>query len=327
MNDIVSTADVTRRVLLIENSVADRRVLRNWLATDHIEVHEATDLLTGLAACSKFHPDLILLELRLPGLDGFETIRRLKDNPLTRSIPVIFLSAATSTEKAKGLDLGAVDFVSKPFEPMELRARVRAALRTKYFQDLLESQAHLDGLTGLGNRRALENHLPIAWESCRRSGTPLSILIADLDRFKKINDTYGHAAGDEVLRRAALTLRNSVRAGEFVARYGGEELVVVASHCDQAGAILIAERFRNGLAGLTIPFNQHMISVTSSVGVAVASHPHELGIKEVVERTDQALYEAKSSGRNAVWVWDSTQTRPVAARSLSPRENWVGLAG
>ena len=190
----------SRRVLLIENSPSDRQLLRNWLNAEMIETYEAVDIITALSACQKYLPNLILLQLRLNTWDGYEVIRRLKDDPRTRSIPVIFLAASALTaEKAKGIDMGAVDFVSKPFDSVELLARVNSALRTKALLDLLESRAHLDGLTELGNRFALQDTLPLEVAACRQKDAPLSVMIADIDHFKKVNDHYGHAAGDEVL--------------------------------------------------------------------------------------------------------------------------------
>src|SRR3954465_4228888 len=200
----------SRRVLLIEHTQTDRYLLRNWLQAEKIEVFAAVDIITGLAACPKFQPNLILLELRLPTWDGYEVIRRLKNDPRTLSIPVIFIAASALTgEKAKGIDMGAVDFISKPFDPVELLARVHSALRTKAYLDLLEQRAHIDGLTELSNRHALQHRLPHEWDSCLRRGNPLATLILDLDHFKRINDHYGHAAGDEVLRKMAATLRGS----------------------------------------------------------------------------------------------------------------------
>ena len=151
----------TRRVLLIEHNQPDRYLLRNWLQAEKIEVYEAVDIITGLAACPKFQPNLILLQLRLPTWDGYEVIRRLKNDPRTLSIPVIFLAASALTgEKAKGIDMGAVDFISKPFDAVELIARVHSALRIKAYLDLLEQRAHIDGLTELSNRHALQHRLP-----------------------------------------------------------------------------------------------------------------------------------------------------------------------
>jgi two-component system cell cycle response regulator len=303
-----------RRVLLVEHSPADRWQLRNWLGSERIEVYDAMDIITGLGACPKFQPKLILLQLRLPTWDGFEMIRRLKNDQQTRSIPVIFIAdSATTSEKAKGIDLGAVDFVSKPYDPVELMARVHSALRTKAYLDLLEQRAHIDGLTELGNRFALHDQLPLLWESCRRNNKPLAVFLADLDHFKRVNDQHGHAAGDEVLRQAAMILRNSVRENDFVARYGGEEFVVVAPDCDREGALAIADRFRCTMAERRIALRSASVQVTSSVGVAPVTDLTQGAPLDVINHADQALYRAKSAGRNTIWVWDRDRNLPIAA--------------
>lgn len=314
-----SIVEPARRVLLIENVQADRYLLRNWLQAEKMEVYEAVDIITGLAACPKFQPNLILLELRLPTWSGYEVIRRLKNDPKTQSIPVIFIAdSALTGEKAKGIDMGAVDFISKPFDPVELVARVGSALRTKALLDLLEQRAHLDGLTELGNRFALRDRFPYEWETCRRGENPMAVFIADLDHFKRINDQFGHAAGDEVLRQAARTLRCSVREGDFVARYGGEEFVVVAPNCDLEGAVHLAERFRGEIADLKICFRNQRIQVTCSVGVALVSDQSESDALDVLDQADQALFHCKDAGRNAVWVWEPARGGAMPAnRSAS----------
>ncbi len=308
------TIQTAQRVLVIENSHQDRMMLRHWLTAERIDMHEAADIITGLSACAKVHPNLILLQLRLPTYDGFEVIKRLKDDPRTLSIPVIFLaSAATTSEKAKGIDMGAVDFVSKPLDPVELMARVQSALRTKAYLDLLEQRAHIDGLTELSNRHALKDRLPHLWDACLRKGSPLAAMIVDLDHFKRINDRYGHAAGDEVLRQAAAILRQTARESDFVARYGGEEFVVLAPHCDLDNALALAERIRSSIANLKIPFRTSKIELTGSVGVAMAFDPSQKTPVEFVDQADRALYRAKAAGRDTVWMWDPAKQAPVAA--------------
>lgn len=306
----------SRRVLLIENSPSDRQLLRTWLASEMIDTYEATDIITALSACQKYLPNLILLQLRLHTWDGFEVIRRLKEDPRTRSIPVIFLSASALTaEKAKGIDMGAVDFVSKPFDSVELLARVNSALRTKALLDLLEQRAHLDGLTELGNRFALKEQLARMAATCDELRQPLSVLIADIDHFKRVNDQFGHAAGDEVLRKMANVLREAIREGDFIARYGGEEFVVVCPNCDMATALSVAERVRVSLADLKVHFRNSLIQMTSSLGAANAFGPNfPKDPTELLDRADQSLYRAKAGGRNAVWFWDEASRSPTAAR-------------
>ncbi len=308
----------SRRVLLVENNPSDRQLLRNWLNAEAIETYEAVDIITALSNCQKYQPSLVLLQLRLNTWDGYEVIKRLKEDPRTRSIPVIFLaSSALTHEKARGIDMGAVDFVSKPFDAVELLARVNSALRTKALLDLLEQRAHLDGLTELGNRFALQDTLPREFTATIEKGAPLSLLIADLDHFKKVNDQYGHAAGDEVLRRMAMILRETVRPTDFLARYGGEEFVVLCPDCDRHTASKTAERIREGVSDLKVMFRTSMVHVTSSVGFATVTAPYPADSQDLLERADQALYRAKSSGRNAVWYWDDKNAEPAPAANLS----------
>ena len=305
------------KVLLVEHNANDRMILRNWLLADQCVVWEATDVTTALAACSRFRPDLILLELRLPGIDGFATIRKIKSDNELQSIPVIFLSSgATTAERVLGLDLGAVDFVSRPFDPVELQARVRAALRTRYLQRLLEERAHIDGLTGLGNRYALHERLGQVWEQGHRRGEPISLIFADLDHFKQINDLFGHAEGDEVLRRTSALLRKTVRSADFVARYGGEEFVVVAPGCNKGGAIDVAERFRVAVADLKFEFHGEPRPVTCSLGVASAQPSASLEPNDLLRKADEALYSAKNGGRNAVWAWDHSLGLATSANAF-----------
>jgi two-component system, cell cycle response regulator len=308
----------SRRVLLVENSPSDRQLLRNWLNTEMIETYEAVDIITALSACQKYQPNLVLLQLRLNTWDGYEVIRRLKDDPKTRSIPVIFVAASALTaEKAKGIDMGAVDFVSKPFDSVELLARVNSALRTKALLDLLEQRAHLDGLTELGNRFALMDALPRELAACRETGRPMSLLIGDLDHFKKVNDHYGHAAGDDVLRRTAMILRSVVKPTDFLARYGGEEFVVLCPNCDLETVFRTAERLRARVADSTVSFRNSLIHTTMSVGVTCVEPGETHDAPEVLERADRALYRAKSAGRNTVWFWDKALQEPAAAAAFT----------
>jgi diguanylate cyclase (GGDEF)-like protein len=304
----------SRRVLLIENSPSERQLLRSWLNAEMIDTYEAVDIISAMSAFQKYAPKLILLQLRLPTWDGFEVIRRLKEDPRTRSIPVILMAASALTaEKAKGIDMGAVDFVSKPFDSVELLARVNSTLRTRALLDLLEQRAHLDGLTELGNRFALQDELPWMFAACRQKETPVAISILDIDHFKRINDQYGHAAGDEVLRRIAIVLRESARPLDFLARYGGEEFVIVSPDCDKKSALETAQIIRMRLAAMEVGFRNGTIRVTASLGIAGISTPHDRPPEEILERADQSLYAAKASGRNAVWHWDFEKECPVQA--------------
>jgi diguanylate cyclase (GGDEF)-like protein len=292
---------VSQKILVIDDEGVGSLTIGPQSTTERIEIFEASNGPTGLATAILRQPNLILLELNLPGWEGFETLRQLQDHPRTRTIPVILISSSASTrDKARGLDEGAVDFILKPLDPIELRARIRVALRNKYLQDLLEKRAHLDGLTGLGNRHALGERLHAEWEVSRRRNAPLALVISDLDHFKSINDTYGHAAGDDILCRTAELLRQIARAGDFVARYGGEEFVILAPDCDLEGGIQLAERFRREVSELDLGQDGRRLFLTTSVGVACSTYPFLREPDEILSCADRALYEAKASGRNRV---------------------------
>jgi diguanylate cyclase (GGDEF)-like protein len=301
-----------RRVLLVESSRSERSRLRGELLAAQLEVHEASDLITAAQAVPIVQPNLILAQMRLPTHSGMELVRRLKEDRATYWIPVILYSDITSPEeRVRALDLGAVDVLSKPFVSAELVARVRAALRTRHALTVLERRAHLDGLTGLANRGVLEDQLQREWDSCRRRGVPLTVMIVDLDHFKSINDRFGHATGDEVLRRTAKVLAQSVRSSDLVARYGGEEFVVVAPNCPLAAAKSLAKRFRAELARVAISEQSTAVVVTASVGIAGAVDFKQSTPIGLLHQADQALYQAKRSGRDAIWAYDPSRGAPT----------------
>jgi diguanylate cyclase (GGDEF)-like protein len=305
--------DLPRRVLLVEPTASEAFRFRSELTASKFEVYTAQDLITATHALSLFQPDIILSQLRLTTYGGLELLRRLKEDPKTRSIPVIlYCDLASARERIQALEMGAVDVLTKPFISDELIARVRAVLRAKQSVSLLERRAHRDSLTGLANRGVLEEQLTQLWDSCRRHEIPLSIVIVDLDRFKVINDTYGHRAGDDVLRETARILVHSVRSSDLVARYGGEEFVVIAPSCSITTSLELAERFRARLADHKITVDSKTITVTASVGLAAADWTKD-GPAEVLRQADEALYQAKRSGRNSIWVFDSVQRRPTLA--------------
>ncbi len=216
------------RVLVIDDEESIHKLVVARLRPEGLEVISEFDGERGIERAVSGQPDVILLDIGLPNVDGFEVCRRLKEHPSTRNIPIIFLTGTTDTEsKVRGLDLGAVDYVTKPFDQVELRARVRAALRTKRLQDILEQQSFLDGLTGLWNRSYLDRRLEAELNVARRYGRPLTLVLADVDHFKRVNDSYGHLFGDIVLQGIAEGLRAYARRSDIVARYGGEEFAIL----------------------------------------------------------------------------------------------------
>jgi len=232
-------------------------------------------------------------------MTGFEVCRQLKSEAVTSSIPVVFLSGSDGAEdKVKGLDLGGVDFVTKPFDAFELCARVRAALRTKRLQDLLRKHALMDPLTELFNRRALDECLQREWTRHVRYGEHLSVIMADIDHFKRVNDQFGHAAGDDVLRQVARLLAARCRQSDTPVRFGGEEFVVVAPEISLQGAMAFAERLRMSIRSGHLTVRDKTLEVTVSFGVADSEGRNSAGA--LLQAADEALYRAKSAGRNCV---------------------------
>jgi diguanylate cyclase (GGDEF)-like protein len=291
---------MSQKVLVVDDSEEIHDLLRARLQAEPIDLRFAADGGTGLALASEWGPDLILLDVDMPDPDGFEVCRRLKADPRTMPIPVVFLTGATSpAEKIRGLDLGAADYVTKPFDAAELRARVRATLRTKYLMDLLAHKAMIDGLTGLWNRTYFESRLSSELAHTRRTGRPLSCVMLDVDHFKRVNDRYGHPFGDEVLRAVGRLLAETCRQEDVACRYGGEEFAILTPGVAAEGAAELAERVRTGVAALALPHRDGPVRVTCSLGVSDLRHTPP---PTIVELADRALYEAKQSGRNRVAV-------------------------
>ncbi|HEX8523567.1 MAG TPA: diguanylate cyclase [Tepidisphaeraceae bacterium] len=303
-----------QKVLIIDDSKPIHALLKARLADEPIELHSAFDGEAGVEAALNLLPDLILLDVDMPTPDGFEVCRRLKDHPLTMNVPVVFLTGIASTEqKIRGLELGALDYIIKPFDPAELRARVRTSLRQKYLLELLAKKAMIDGLTGLWNRSYFDQQLAAQLALFRRSGYTVSCIFADVDHFKTINDNFGHPTGDEALRAIAHVLQSSCRLEDIVCRYGGEEFAIVCPNTPADKAIILAERLRESISRLTMSYRRTPIPLTASFGIA---DPTTAGSHTLIEAADQALYRAKQLGRNRV-VIASQEAEPVALKVAS----------
>ncbi|MFA6133484.1 MAG: diguanylate cyclase [Phycisphaerae bacterium] len=287
------------KIVIIDDSPDALAVAKTRLAHEGHEILCAAGGGEGLETVGREKPDLILLDVDMPGMSGFDVCRWLKDDAATCSIPVIFLSGSNDIgDKVKGLDLGAVDFVTKPFDAFELRARVRAALRTKHLQDLLRRFALIDPLTELPNRRALDDRLAQEWARLLRHGGDLSVIMVDIDRFKSINDRFGHPAGDEVLRQVACLMAACCRETDTPARYGGDEFAVLAPETPTKAAMDFAERLQKSVCSQPLTVHGNSVNVTVSLGVA--GHEGINSPEELIHAADQALYLAKSAGRNCV---------------------------
>ena len=255
--------------------------------------------------------DIVLLDLMMPEMDGFEFCQRVREDPTLRDLHIIITSARDALEdKVRGLELGAADYLTKPFSLTELQARIKVGERIVRYQKMLQAQqtqlehlAREDVLTGLANRRRFEER---AREELLRAGRyqhPLSVLLTDLDHFKAINDTYGHAYGDSVLKEVGQTFARHCRSSDLCARYGGEEFAILLPETQLTEAKLVAERLCTAVRNLTFPQATKEIHVTASFGIACFDTSNPQSLEELMEQSDQALYTAKHNGRNRVEVY------------------------
>ena len=301
------------RLLVVDDQPVNIQALYQAFAADH-QVLMATRGEQALAMCLAQQPDLVLLDVVMPGMDGHEVCRRLKADAATRDIPVIFVTAHNDeAAETLGLELGAVDFISKPINPKIVRARVRTHLTLKAQSDLLRQWVYIDGLTGVHNRRHFDERLTAEWGRARRNHSALSVVLLDVDLFKRYNDRYGHQAGDDCLRRVAAALRDGLRRpGDLIARYGGEEFVCLLPDTALPGALFLAQQLGAAVQALQIEHGDSTVApvVTVSLGVCAltasvpgstpASAPDSAihSAAALLREADAQLYKAKSEGRD-----------------------------
>jgi two-component system, cell cycle response regulator len=299
---------VNATVLIADDSLVVRAVVRARLEDEGYDVVEAEDGQTAIAMCLQAPPDVVLLDVEMPGLDGHQVLTRLKRDETLRDIPVVFLSGRTSMDDVvAGLRAGAHDYLKKPFQAAELVARVGAAAHVKQLQDRLlernldlERLSRTDLLTGLYNRRHLEDQLGRAHRTARRAHRGLGLVLLDIDHFKRVNDTYGHAAGDRVLCEFAERMTSQLRDGDIAGRWGGEEFLVILPDTDPGGALQVANRIRASVAETpfdTSAVDGQAIRVTVSGGCVVGPVATS---DDLVSAADGGLYAAKDSGRNRI---------------------------
>ena len=290
-------------VLIVEDNDAIRALIGGVLSSE-CDVSAASAGAAAIAIAADMLPDLILLDVGLPDIDGFEVCRRLKAHPLLLEIPVIFLTSRTlPTDEVDGLDAGGIDYITKPINPAVLRARVRNHLELKRSRDTLARMARLDGLTGVANRRTFDDLLVREWRRQARTGQPLAVIMIDVDDFKPFNDTYGHGAGDECLRQVTKAAEGALlRPGDMIARYGGEEFVALLPDTALDGGMAVAEGIRAAIVTLQIPHASSRAAghVTVSQGVACTVPKSDQSPSILLQAADAQLYTAKSAGRNRV---------------------------
>ncbi|MEZ5717754.1 MAG: diguanylate cyclase [Burkholderiaceae bacterium] len=290
-------------ILVVDDSPENLQVISAVLKQDYrVKVAINGERALALATAAE-PPDLILLDVMMPGMDGYEVCSRLKQNPVTARIPVLFVSSRDEEEdEARGLSLGAIDYIVKPIRPSIVQARVRNHIELKRSRDLLEQLTTQDHLTGISNRRRFDDSLAQEWQRAAREQTPLSLIAIDIDHFKAYNDHYGHPQGDQCLIQVARALTTCVtRPTDLVARCGGEEFAGLLPSTDSTGAARLAGQMRaaieaEGLEHARSPTHPH---VTISLGVATVVPQAEESAQLLVDLADAALYEAKGVGRNA----------------------------
>lgn len=290
-------------ILVVDDSPENLDLIKNILEP-YYTIKVALQGELALQIARKQKPDLILLDIMLEGINGYEICRLLKSDDETRNIPVIFLTAKRSeADEVQGFKIGGSDYITKPFSPAIVLARVKTQIHLKAKTDLLEMLASLDGLTEIPNRRAFDTAIDRQFNQAKRTVTPLSLLILDIDNFKLFNDHYGHPLGDDCLRQVAKSLINQTqRPEDLVARMGGEEFVILLPNTDNIGAAMRAEQYRAAVEQLKI---HHAVSsplpyVTVSIGVGTVIASTLDHFSGLIKAADNALYQAKHQGRNRV---------------------------
>lgn len=290
-------------ILIVDDEISNIEIM-NAVLEDDYEVCFATSGQQALDTARETLPDLVLLDVLMPGIDGFEVCRRLKSDPLLADIPIIFTTGLGDTEdEMRGLSLGAIDYVTKPIQPAILRARVGNHVELKRLRDQLAALAVTDALTGLSNRRHLERALTTEAARLCRTGEWLSVIMLDIDFFKQFNDTYGHPAGDRCIMMVAAALTRAVkRASDLPARYGGEEFACILPGADPHGAELVAQEIRLQIQSLNIPHERSKVSpfITVSIGVASARCIPSIATDRWIEEADRQLYISKQEGRDRI---------------------------
>ena len=290
------------RILIVDDDEANIVFLTQALEDDFSIVAARNGTEGVEKAIAVPPPDLVLLDILMPDMDGYEALAELKKHIATREIPVIFLTAKGGVDdEIAGLELGAVDYITKPYITPIVRARIDAQLKIRRQSQELERHALLDPLTEVANRRMYDELIDIEWRRALRESVPLTLIMADVDLFKAYNDQYGHADGDDCLRRVADALRNALsRPGDVVARYGGEEFAIILPDTDEGAAHLMSERVLRAGEDLGIRHEASDVSevVTVSLGAATARVTQGMEERSLLAAADRALYKAKAGGRN-----------------------------
>ena len=310
-------------LLLVDDQPINIQALYRIFSPDY-RVLMATSGAKALELCRADPPDLVLLDVVMPDMDGHEVCRRLKSEAVTCNIPVIFVTAHNdAAEETHGFDVGAVDFIAKPVNPATVRARVKTHLTLKHQSDLLRQMVFIDGLTGVFNRRCFDEQLATEWRRASRTASSLGLLMLDIDHFKRYNDLYGHQQGDDALRQVAGAIKDCLmRPGDLVARYGGEEFACIVPTTNFEGALRVAERIEQAVRKLQLVHADSDTApvVTLSIGLALGQPGRDANPSALLALADVQLYRAKHSGRGRVCaavLGADTEAGPLAGRCAS----------
>jgi diguanylate cyclase (GGDEF)-like protein len=306
-------------VLVIEDHPDQRELLAIVLQREGYRVITAANGLEALEKLESENVQIALSDIMMPKMDGFELIKRIRSNTALKSIYIILITARIQEgDRVRGLDLGADDYITKPFSFSELLARVRVGSRVVHYQQHLEYQTQVDSLTGLYNRRAFEKKIHEEFERSKRYHNPLSLLIIDIDNFKSINDTYGHHGGDAVLVKISETFREKTRQSDFPCRYGGEEFVLVLPETDQENALQVASKIHDAIRSCSFGSTVRPFSLTVSIGVSSTSAKFYSDWPQMVNDADQALYLAKNTGKDRIETCDPEKKTSSSQTSAHP---------
>lgn len=312
-----------RKILTVDDDSESLKIIRKALQWEGYQIEVATSGLEAIEKIAHWHPNLVLLDVNMPDLDGLETLKLLRQSP--DYVATIFVSGKSDTEDiVRGLDAGADDYICKPFNPVELLARIRCHLRIKDIRDELNSAnaklkelVDIDDLTGLYNMRSLYQKLDFELNRAARYDRAVSAIMMDMDHFKAVNDEHDHLFGSFVLSQVGQIIRENIRKVDFAARYGGDEFLVILTETSPDGTSVFCDRLRSLVEARTFKNDQHERKMTVSIGYAYVG-PEQKGLdaKTLVRYADRALYQAKESGRNCVVKFDFEKDLP--GQSLAP---------
>ncbi len=323
MIPMISLSSHKPTILVVDDYPANLHVLLESLKDAGYKALIAINGESAIRQADFAKPEMIILDVMMPGMDGFETCRRLKQQPNTQDIPVIFMTALSETvDKLRGFQAGGVDYITKPFNVVELLARVNVHLeltqarealkhanqelqdineKLRQSQEQLERMARIDPLTELANRRDMLERLEQEKLRSARSASTFAVVLCDIDDFKRVNDNYGHDCGDVVLVSVAKLLRDNLRGQDHVARWGGEEFLLLLADTDEGGAERLTERIRETVAGATYTYHEHSLAISMTFGVSM--YQADAGMHACLIHADQALYQGKEQGKNRVVVF------------------------